>query len=155
MSFEVASVKPSTLPTNGVLSLATGFSKEAPGGLLRAVNQPLSWYVGFAYKLDTDQEKVVAAQMPPALHGAKSFFDLEARTPDGIFTTDQKRLMMQSLLAERFKLAAHFETKDGPAYAFVLSKVGKPGSQMRAFPDGFSCSDRRRSGRPSAEHTNR
>ena len=48
--------------------------------------------------------------------------------------------MMQSLLADRFKLAVHFETKEGPAYALILDKAGKLGPQMRAYPDGFPCS---------------
>ena len=107
-----------------------------PNGLLRGVNQPLYFYIGFAYKLDVSQTRAVVAQMPP--WAQKTGFDIEGRA-QGV-TTDQRRLMMQSLLADRFRLAAHFETKDGPAYALVLTRAGKLGSQMRTFPDGFPCS---------------
>jgi len=43
-------------------------------------------------------------------------FTIEATMP-GKTTRDQSRQMMQALLAERFKLAAHWETRQLPAYA--------------------------------------
>lgn len=39
--------------------------------------------------------------------------------------------MMQSLLVDRFKLAVHTETKEGPVFALVLSKPGKMGPQLQ------------------------
>jgi uncharacterized protein (TIGR03435 family) len=48
------------------------------------------------------------------------------------------RLMMQSLLADRFKLAVHRETKEGPIYALVLVKPGQLGPQLK--PDAEGCS---------------
>ena len=47
--------------------------------------------------------------------------------------------MMQSLLADRFKLAVHSETRQLPIYALVLAKAGKTGSQLK--PDDGSCSN--------------
>jgi uncharacterized protein (TIGR03435 family) len=46
-------------------------------------------------------------------------------------------LMMQSLLADRFKLVVHTETKEGPVYALVLLKPGKTGPQIQ--PDNEPC----------------
>jgi uncharacterized protein (TIGR03435 family) len=100
---------------------------------------PLAVYVAFAYKLDNTQMRAVLAQMPNWTR--QTFFDIEARPAGTDLTRDQVRLMMQSLLADRFKLAVHFETRDGPAFALVLAKTGKLGSQMRNYPDGFRCSD--------------
>jgi uncharacterized protein (TIGR03435 family) len=37
------------------------------------------------------------------------------------------RLMMRSLLADRFKLATHNETREVPLFAYVLTKNGKTG----------------------------
>jgi uncharacterized protein (TIGR03435 family) len=58
-------------------------------------------------------------------------FDLEARTPgDAPPTTAQFRGMMRTLLAERFKLTVHWETKPTPIYLLVVGKDGpklKPG----------------------------
>ena len=39
-------------------------------------------------------------------------------------TKDKFRIMLQNLLAERFKLAIHRETKDLPTYSLVVAKTG-------------------------------
>jgi uncharacterized protein (TIGR03435 family) len=50
-------------------------------------------------------------------------FAIEATVPAG--TTDQQsRQMMQNLLADRFKLEAHWEKKDMPILALVIGKGG-------------------------------
>ena len=49
------------------------------------------------------------------------------------------RLMMQSLLAERFKLTVHFETKVVPVLAMVLAKPGKTGPKLRPHSEGVPC----------------
>ena len=66
-------------------------------------------------------------------------FDIEARA-QGNPNKDQMRLMMQSLLANRFKLAMHTENRPKPVYALVLAKAGKTGPQLQAHPDDASCS---------------
>jgi uncharacterized protein (TIGR03435 family) len=47
--------------------------------------------------------------------------------------------MMQSLLADRFKLALHFETREAPVLALVLDKPGKTGPRLRSHADGLPC----------------
>ena len=49
------------------------------------------------------------------------------------------RLMMQSLLADRFKLGVHFETHEGPVYALALVKPGHPGPKLRPHAEGPAC----------------
>ena len=46
-----------------------------------------------------------------------------AKVPEGA-TKEQFRLMLQNLLAERFKLKAHRETKELPIYELVVGKNG-------------------------------
>ena len=54
--------------------------------------------------------------------------------------------MMQSLLAERFKLAAHTETRQLPIYTLMLAKAdGRPGPQLR--PSTTDCEALRGQGR--------
>jgi len=141
ISFEVASVKPNDSGPTVWASSSSVFGLEdnqPSNGVLRATNVPLITYIAFAYKLDVIELKAVSAQLPQWTR--HPLYDIEAQAPSSNFTKDQVRLMMQSLLAERFKLAVHFETKDGPAYALVLSKPGKLGSQLQSYPDGFPCS---------------
>jgi hypothetical protein len=60
---------------------------------------------------------------------------------DGNPTKDQMRLMMQSLLADRFKLRAHFETKQVPVLALTLVKPGKLGPKLLPHSEGPPCPD--------------
>jgi uncharacterized protein (TIGR03435 family) len=48
--------------------------------------------------------------------------------------------MMQSLLADRFKLAAHIETRQGPVFALELAKSGQAGPELHLrSPDAKPC----------------
>jgi uncharacterized protein (TIGR03435 family) len=56
-------------------------------------------------------------------------------------TKDQFRLMVQYLLADRFKLAAHFETREVPVLALTLIKAGRLGPKLIPHADGRACGD--------------
>jgi uncharacterized protein (TIGR03435 family) len=49
------------------------------------------------------------------------------------------RMMMRSLLAERFKLALHSESREIPVLAFLLAKPGKTGPQLQPHPVDSEC----------------
>jgi uncharacterized protein (TIGR03435 family) len=129
MSFEVASVRQNK--TGGKSSMnvdpTNGDHFTPTGGLYVAKNIPLAEFVAFAYKLTNRQLGTFESQVPWSLN---DLFDIEARA-DGNPTKDQYRLMMQSLLADRFKMAIHFETREVPVYALVLAKSGRLGPQLR------------------------
>lgn len=67
-------------------------------------------------------------------------YDVTAKAEgDGPLTNEQARRMMQALLAERFQLKLHRETRDAPMYALVVGKNGakfKP-SAPDAAANGF------------------
>ena len=48
-------------------------------------------------------------------------FDIVAKAPEGS-TPDQTMLMLRGLLADRFKLKVHGETRDAQIYALVLAR---------------------------------
>ena len=50
-------------------------------------------------------------------------FDIEATMPPGT-TKEQIKPMMQSMLADRFGMKAHRETREAPVYALVVAKDG-------------------------------
>jgi uncharacterized protein (TIGR03435 family) len=126
MAFDVASVKPSKSddPPDSSFPLGPGDGYVPTGGLFTASNQPLIAYIGFAYKLRASDLPGLQAWV------YNDRFDIQART-QGNPTKDQLRLMMQSLLADRFKLAVHTATKQGPVFALVLLKPGKTGPQLQ------------------------
>jgi uncharacterized protein (TIGR03435 family) len=65
-------------------------------------------------------------------------YDIEAKA-SGNPTKDQFRLMVQSLLADRFKLTVHFDTKRGPIFNLVFDKPGKFGPQLQVHPADANC----------------
>jgi bla regulator protein blaR1 len=132
-AFEVASVKPAKGIRPPLFPLNLGDAK--PSGGRFSFTFPLLSYIAFAYKLMPAE---ISAKLP------KSFpmdsFDIEARAP-GNPTKDQMRLMMQSLLADRFKLKAHFETREGPVFLLMLVRPGQTGPKLRPHTDGPACPD--------------
>jgi len=56
----------------------------------------------------------------------KDQFDIEAKaeTTGKAVSQDQMRLMVQTLLEDRFKLKVHRETRELPVYNMVLEKNG-------------------------------
>ena len=110
------------------------------GGLFRATNQPFLQYLVFAYKLASNETLSVFNQLPKWADNNR--FDIEARV-GGSPTKDQFRLMMQSLLEERFKLTAHHETKQQAVLGLALAKAGKLGAKLRLHSANTPCSDGR------------
>lgn len=141
MMFEVASVKQSTETQFAPPSMPfdAGERYQPTGGYFRA-DFPLWSYIQFAYKLwapAEDQQREIA-RLPKWVTTDR--YSVEARAP-GKPTKDQFRLMVQSLLADRFKLAAHFETRDAPVSALTLVKAGKLGPKLIRHADGRPCGD--------------
>ena len=120
-TFEAASVKPAAMPVPGGRGRITiGMPSGGPGTkdpgrirypfvslrdlLTRAYDVKAYQIAGPAW-LDTERYEVNAT-MPPDT------------------TMEQFRTMLQNLLAERFKLTMHRETKDLPMYALIVAKSG-------------------------------
>jgi bla regulator protein blaR1 len=133
MAFEVASVKPANVPRMPNFPLNLGDAKTSGGRL--SGTYPLVLCVAFAYKLMPAE---VSTQLPKSF--PMDLFDIEARAA-GNPTKDQMRLMMQSLLADRFKLRVHFETREGPVFALTLVRPAQTGPKLRPHADAPACPD--------------
>jgi uncharacterized protein (TIGR03435 family) len=138
MAFDVASIKQNTSDERAHTNVNLSFLEDVPpkGGLLSAVGFSLNTYIGFAYNLSPGQVQLLRPGLPKWAISER--FDVQARA-EGSPTRDQMRLMMQSLLADRFKLAVHFETRQVPVFALVLDKPGKIGTQLIPHPDTAPC----------------
>jgi uncharacterized protein (TIGR03435 family) len=136
-AFDVASVKPNKSGTarSANFPLGPGDVYSANGGLFVA-SQPLGVYISFAYKLLGNQLQGLEPQLPS--WAITDLYEIQARAT-GNPSKDQMRLMMRSLLADRFKLAIHHETRQVPVLALVLAEPGKIGPQLRQHPDDTSC----------------
>ncbi|WP_263410672.1 TIGR03435 family protein [Terriglobus tenax] len=138
MSFEVASIKPDDGPFKSPsFALSTDEWFNDPNGHFHA-DFTLTTYISFAYKfwLTTEESRALYSKLPDWVRTQR--FEVQANAP--LHTTkDQYRLMMQSLLAERFGLTLHFEQKDLPVLAMTLVKPGKPGPQLTPHEQGPAC----------------
>ncbi len=114
--FAVASIKrnPSKVPASMEGPMGAGYR---PGGRFVAGNAPVAFLIQRAYAVPGFQ--VVGGPSWVLSDG----YDIEAK-PEG--NTDQKQmwLMVQTLLADRFKLSMHRETRDLPVYDLVVVKGG-------------------------------
>jgi uncharacterized protein (TIGR03435 family) len=124
--FEVASIKP-TGTKDGSLT----FSYPA-GGRFSCRNLNVRFLLRIAY--DVQDYQIVGGPGWIASEG----FDIEARPAAGDGSRDQVREMLRALLADRFQLALHRETRQLPIYALVVGKSGPklPVADSSASSDG-------------------
>jgi uncharacterized protein (TIGR03435 family) len=134
LAFDVASVKPNRTdaPATTLFPLGPGDAYAASGGRFRATNQPLVTYVRFAYRLGQGDVN----GLPRWAYNER--FDVEARA-DGAPTKDQMRLMMRSLLEERFMVVVHTEQQAQNIYDLELARPGSTGPQLRAHQTDQTC----------------
>ncbi len=141
MSFEVASIKqraPGAPFTPPNFPLTAENSYVATGGRFSA-DFPLSVYIEFAYKMNLTnaQRHSLVTHLPKWVENDK--FVIQAKAAQSNPTKDQMRLMVQSLLADRFHLAVHFETRVVPVLALTLIKAGKTGPKLIPHENGPPC----------------
>jgi bla regulator protein blaR1 len=138
MAFEVASVKPAkgaAVPSNVLLTAWDDY--PATNGRLSGDDSLLA-YIEFAYKLwPFELQSREFSHLPKWVDSDR--YRIEARAATANPTKDQMRLMVQSLLADRFQLAAHFEAREVPVFALELTKAGKLGPKLVPHAEGPPC----------------
>ncbi len=116
-AFEVATIKPGrNTGSVGQMPTADGFlardytvydlikyAYNLPWGIDGLISGGPSWAHSATFDINAKTEKPM-----PIVHGVPTGLDL----------------MLQALLADRFKLRAHYETKEIPAYALTVAKGG-------------------------------
>jgi uncharacterized protein (TIGR03435 family) len=109
--FEVASIKPSAPDSES-------FMLAHPGGRLEISRATLKTLTAFAWRLPSFQVSGGPAWV------RSEYFSIQAKAlaDPG---EDRLLLMTQALLAERFSLKLHFETKEQPVYFLAVAKGGK------------------------------
>jgi uncharacterized protein (TIGR03435 family) len=117
--FEVASVKPHVPGDLGLSKITTD------PGRLRAEYVDSKQLIGYAY----DMSPLLIAGDVPATR-----FDVEANA-EGTHTRAELRLMLQSLLASRFGLRFHRETRELLVDALVVGKSPKLQASEATDPD--------------------
>jgi len=126
-AFEVASVKPCTPEQQRQFPIGIF---TYPGGRIRATNYTLRMLIHDAYGVEMhqilgglvwlDDDRWLVEAKPPESSASSKWTPASPRTPP----TPEMRQMLQTLLAERFGLKVHRETKSESVYALVVAKGG-------------------------------
>ncbi len=106
-------MKPS--PTGGTRFPGRSF---LPGGRFTATNLQLRALIQIAY----DVPAIMIAGTSPLLDSPA--YDIDAKAAEPQATPAEIKRMLQSLLADRFKLELHRETKELPVYFILAAKNG-------------------------------
>src|SRR5580765_2778698 len=137
-TFEVATVKPNKSGDG------RQFIQRQPGGRVTVTNMPLRQLITFAYVLAPFQlvggPSWIASDhfdMVAKLEGNPEF-GMPGGGPDPI------QLAMRTLMADRFKLKTHRETREMDIYALVMVKPGIPGSALK--PSTRDCAAQMKAG---------
>jgi uncharacterized protein (TIGR03435 family) len=142
MTFDVASVRESNP------DLASGFSvsfvNPAHSSLVRLSNNDVPNLLAIAYGVHRPQ----IVGLPDWVGRFGPFFNVEAKSDESVderlakLSDEQawleKQHMFQVLLADRFQLKVHWETREGPIYELVVAKNGPklhPGGSMAPTPE--------------------
>lgn len=122
--FDVASIKPAAPGGRGM------FIRPTAGGRITVTNMNLKLLIQLAYHIQPFQLSGGPSWME-SLH-----YDIEAK-PDTPAKQSDVPVMLQGLLADRFQLALHKETKELPIYALVVArKDGKLGPGLTEAKEG-------------------
>jgi uncharacterized protein (TIGR03435 family) len=125
-AFDVASIRPNV---SGDLRVSI---QALPGGRFTATNAPVRALIRYAYQLQDFE----LSGGPPWIDAER--VDIVAKA-DGEPAVPQVRLMLRTLLADRFKLQLHTEARDLPFYALRLTRSdGRIGPDLRR--SGADCS---------------
>lgn len=120
-AFEVASVKPNR-------SGSADSNLDSRGGRLTATNISPRELIQVAFQVKDYQ----VARAPAWID--KERYDIAAKTADAAkVSREDLQPLLRQLLADRFQLATHRETKQPPLYLLV---VGKNGPKLTAHNDG-------------------
>jgi uncharacterized protein (TIGR03435 family) len=129
-AFDAASIK-----ENKSLAPATTTLPQS-GGHVVITAHTLRMLVGVAFNLDLNQARSHIIGLPGWSDSDR--FDVQAEAP-GNPTLAQKRLMLQSLLADRFKMTVHRERRTLPVFALVTVNARRLGPQLRRHTDDTVC----------------
>jgi bla regulator protein BlaR1 len=139
--YEVASIKPNKSGTNMVRMMYT------PNGL-SATNGSVQMLINAAYGVENNQ----ISGAPGWLNSERYDIDakMDSATVEELRKLDEddrravRQHMLQALLADRYKLTLHRETKDLPIYVLIVAKDGpkfKQATPGETYPNGIKGPD--------------
>jgi uncharacterized protein (TIGR03435 family) len=119
LTFDVASIRPQSSSVT-LTNLAGTFARVRPGGGFSGTHATVASLIMFAYDLKDYQ----IAEGPGWIR--ESYFDINARAERPDARDEDIRLMVRSLLEDRFGLVAHMEPREMRFQALVRARPDGP-----------------------------
>jgi uncharacterized protein (TIGR03435 family) len=130
-AFEVATIKPANMPSQAdIMNGKAHLGMKTDAARVDIGFMSLTEMICAAYKIK--QYQISGPDWMNAFMGGQRF-DVLAKMPEGA-TKEQVPEMLQVLLAERFKLAIHRDSKERSVYALVVGKGGVKMKESAADP---------------------
>ena len=138
-TFDVATIKPPP-ESERAIGMFT-----YPGGRIVATNYTLKSFLHEAYSIDdrrieggpkwADEKRFSLVAVPPADSASSKINPSNIKLPP----PEEERQMLRNLLAERFHLEVHEETREGSVYALTVERTNQlaPAKNKEAFPGLF------------------
>ncbi len=126
-SFEVATIKPSDPNPKGPVHFGGLLARNCT---IYGRSNQVEKLISFAYNISPFTEGQRLLGGPAWIHTSPYDIDAKAEDEEGcrklppVSQNRQMRLMMQSLLENRFQLKVHFENRELPIFALVVAKGG-------------------------------
>ena len=127
--FEVVAIKPAPEPTPNPTG-TTRVAFKVDGARVQIIGYPLLAILMRAFRVEPAQVDASRISLD------SEFFEIQATLPAGA-TPEQVPEMLQAMLAERFKLAFHRETR---VFQMDVLSAGKSGMKLPRLPDGTRAS---------------
>lgn len=128
-AFEVASIRPAEFPSDaffrGFTSAGTcgRAQMKISGNRVTIAIASLCSLIRLAY--DVQDYRITGAPGWMSKNDQSLFYQIEAKAPgDGVLKDGDASAMFRALLAERFQLKLHRETRDLPVYNLVAARTG-------------------------------
>jgi uncharacterized protein (TIGR03435 family) len=152
-SFEVASVKQNTSGEDRSFfsmgaAVPLGVTQFGAPGMVTITNATLRMMIVQAYGIPFTSERFTLTGGSDKV--LTSRFDVRAKPREGTSPAPPQMLaMLKTLLADRFKLRIHTETRQIPIYAITVAREGKLGPDLR--PSVHDCLALRKAGRKATD----
>jgi uncharacterized protein (TIGR03435 family) len=126
LAFEVVSIKAAPRPTPELVRSGYQVAFAIDPARVRIVGFPPLALMARAFQVEP-------SQVDAPDFASSEYFEIQATLPAGA-TREQVPEMLQTMLAERFKLSYHRETRE---YHVSVLTVGKSGMKLPRLPDGI------------------
>lgn len=125
VEFDVVSIKKNTQP----ITVPTARPVQRPDGGFMMQRIPIGILISRAYPPAIPLDII---GMPDWV--MREYYDVSATSSLSRATPDQEQAMLRAMLADRCKLAAHFEKREQPVYDLVIARSdGRLGSGLQPF----------------------